>query len=155
MWIYYLWMILWMCLLFWIRFEQWRDFDLLWCLFCYFLVFYTRFRLLLMLLTIIARWWLTGNGKCWFLDPYTILAVLRRFVFLFLAVWRCSCFEDFFFFVLYMYWFCGFWNFQMWPGIIQKSKDGGLDVIETYVFWNLHEPVRNQVHFCELIDSST
>lgn len=43
----------------------------------------------------------------------------------------------------------------MWPGIIQKSKDGGLDVIETYVFWNLHEPVRNQVHFCELMDSRT
>lgn len=34
---------------------------------------------------------------------------------------------------------------QMWPDLIQKSKDGGLDVIETYVFWNLHEPVRNQV----------
>lgn len=48
---------------------------------------------------------------------------------------------------------CGFWNFQMWPGIIQKSKDGGLDVIETYVFWNLHEPVRNQVHSWEFIDS--
>lgn len=29
---------------------------------------------------------------------------------------------------------------QMWEGIIQKAKDGGLDVIETYVFWNLHEP---------------
>jgi len=36
---------------------------------------------------------------------------------------------------------------QMWPDIIQKSKDGGLDVIETYVFWNLHEPVRGQVLF--------
>lgn len=33
----------------------------------------------------------------------------------------------------------------MWPDLIQKSKDGGLDVIETYVFWNVHEPVRNQV----------
>ncbi|KAM7496716.1 hypothetical protein LguiA_021130 [Lonicera macranthoides] len=33
---------------------------------------------------------------------------------------------------------------EMWPVLIQKSKDGGLDVIETYVFWNLHEPVRNQ-----------
>ncbi|WRX34410.1 D-galactoside/L-rhamnose binding SUEL lectin domain - like 10 [Theobroma cacao] len=33
---------------------------------------------------------------------------------------------------------------DMWPDLIQKSKDGGLDVIETYVFWNLHEPVRNQ-----------
>ncbi|CDP20476.1 unnamed protein product [Coffea canephora] len=27
----------------------------------------------------------------------------------------------------------------------QKSKYGGLDVIETYVFWNMHEPVRGQV----------
>lgn len=40
----------------------------------------------------------------------------------------------------------------MWPDLIQKSKDGGLDVIETYVFWNLHEPVRNQVRFCEFVD---
>lgn len=29
---------------------------------------------------------------------------------------------------------------QMWEGLIQKAKDGGLDVIDTYVFWNLHEP---------------
>ncbi|WJX50255.1 Beta-galactosidase 8 [Trifolium repens] len=33
---------------------------------------------------------------------------------------------------------------QMWPDLIQKSKDGGIDVIETYVFWNLHEPIRGQ-----------
>ena len=33
---------------------------------------------------------------------------------------------------------------QMWPGLIQKAKDGGLDVIETYVFWDIHEPVRGQ-----------
>ncbi|KAK6936028.1 Glycoside hydrolase 35, catalytic domain [Dillenia turbinata] len=36
---------------------------------------------------------------------------------------------------------------DMWPDLIQKSKDGGLDVIETYVFWNIHEPVRNQYDF--------
>ncbi|XP_047175407.1 beta-galactosidase 8-like [Vigna umbellata] len=36
---------------------------------------------------------------------------------------------------------------EMWPDIIQKSKDGGLDVIETYVFWNLHEPVQGQYNF--------
>ncbi|CAK9174393.1 unnamed protein product [Ilex paraguariensis] len=36
---------------------------------------------------------------------------------------------------------------DMWPDLIQKSKDGGLDVIETYVFWNLHEPARNQYDF--------
>lgn len=28
----------------------------------------------------------------------------------------------------------------MWPDLIQKAKDGGLDVIQTYVFWNGHEP---------------
>ncbi|XP_020592351.1 beta-galactosidase 6 [Phalaenopsis equestris] len=36
---------------------------------------------------------------------------------------------------------------EMWPDLIRKSKDGGLDVVETYVFWNLHEPVRNQYDF--------
>ncbi|KAL5581256.1 hypothetical protein UlMin_013698 [Ulmus minor] len=36
---------------------------------------------------------------------------------------------------------------EMWPDLIQKSKDGGLDVIETYVFWNMHEPVRGQYDF--------
>ncbi|KAG9151333.1 hypothetical protein Leryth_002856 [Lithospermum erythrorhizon] len=36
---------------------------------------------------------------------------------------------------------------DMWPDLIQKSKDGGLDVIETYVFWNSHEPVRGQFDF--------
>ncbi|XP_058086630.1 beta-galactosidase 6 [Magnolia sinica] len=36
---------------------------------------------------------------------------------------------------------------DMWPGLVQKSKDGGLDVIETYIFWNLHEPVRKQYDF--------
>lgn len=33
----------------------------------------------------------------------------------------------------------------MWPGLIQKAKDGGLDAIETYIFWNAHEPQRRQV----------
>ncbi|XP_057449004.1 beta-galactosidase 8-like isoform X1 [Lotus japonicus] len=36
---------------------------------------------------------------------------------------------------------------EMWPDLIQKAKDGGLDVIETYVFWNLHEPVQGQYNF--------
>ncbi|KAJ1407278.1 Glycoside hydrolase, family 35 [Sesbania bispinosa] len=34
---------------------------------------------------------------------------------------------------------------EMWPDLIAKSKEGGADVIETYVFWNGHEPVRGQV----------
>ena len=28
----------------------------------------------------------------------------------------------------------------MWEDVIMKAKEGGLDVIETYVFWNVHEP---------------
>lgn len=27
----------------------------------------------------------------------------------------------------------------MWPSLIQNAKEGGVDVIETYVFWNGHE----------------
>ncbi|KAJ7966808.1 Beta-galactosidase [Quillaja saponaria] len=29
---------------------------------------------------------------------------------------------------------------EMWEDLIRKAKDGGLDVIDTYVFWNVHEP---------------
>ncbi|EEF49462.1 beta-galactosidase, putative [Ricinus communis] len=36
---------------------------------------------------------------------------------------------------------------QMWEGLIQKAKDGGLDVIDTYVFWNLHEPSPGNYNF--------
>lgn len=36
---------------------------------------------------------------------------------------------------------------QMWEGLIQKAKDGGLDVIDTYVFWNGHEPSPGNVLF--------
>ncbi|GFY98448.1 beta-galactosidase 4 [Actinidia rufa] len=35
----------------------------------------------------------------------------------------------------------------MWPGLIQKAKEGGLDVIQTYVFWNGHEPSPGQYYF--------
>ncbi|XP_058731711.1 beta-galactosidase 9 [Vicia villosa] len=36
---------------------------------------------------------------------------------------------------------------EMWPDLIAKTKEGGADVIETYVFWNGHEPVRGQYNF--------
>ncbi|ONK55324.1 uncharacterized protein A4U43_UnF4920 [Asparagus officinalis] len=36
---------------------------------------------------------------------------------------------------------------QMWPDLIAKAKEGGLDAIETYVFWNAHEPQRGQYNF--------
>ncbi|XP_008811417.2 beta-galactosidase 13-like [Phoenix dactylifera] len=36
---------------------------------------------------------------------------------------------------------------QMWPDLIQKSKAGGLNAIETYVFWNGHEPRQREYNF--------
>jgi len=33
----------------------------------------------------------------------------------------------------------------MWPDLIRKAKEGGLDVIQTYVFWNGHEPSPGKV----------
>ncbi|KAI4325420.1 hypothetical protein MLD38_030823 [Melastoma candidum] len=36
---------------------------------------------------------------------------------------------------------------EMWPEIIAKAKKGGLNVIQTYVFWNVHEPVQGQFNF--------
>ncbi|OVA11463.1 D-galactoside/L-rhamnose binding SUEL lectin domain [Macleaya cordata] len=40
----------------------------------------------------------------------------------------------------------------MWPDLIQKAKEGGLDAIETYVFWNAHEPLRRQYDFTGNLD---
>ncbi|KAI3499705.1 hypothetical protein L1887_35511 [Cichorium endivia] len=37
---------------------------------------------------------------------------------------------------------------DMWPSLIAKAKQGGLDVIQTYVFWNLHEPQPGQINTC-------
>ncbi|KAG6516151.1 hypothetical protein ZIOFF_026600 [Zingiber officinale] len=36
---------------------------------------------------------------------------------------------------------------DMWPGLIQKAKEGGLDAIETYIFWNAHEPTKREYNF--------
>eukprot|EP00250_Pteridium_aquilinum_P019180 c24335_g1_i2 orf=205-1551(+) len=36
---------------------------------------------------------------------------------------------------------------QMWPDLIKKAKDGGVNAIQTYVFWNGHEPVKRQYNF--------
>ncbi|XP_068660486.1 beta-galactosidase 7-like [Aristolochia californica] len=35
----------------------------------------------------------------------------------------------------------------MWPDLIQKAKEGGLDTIETYVFWDVHEPRYREYNF--------
>ncbi|KAI5070792.1 hypothetical protein GOP47_0015135 [Adiantum capillus-veneris] len=36
---------------------------------------------------------------------------------------------------------------QMWGDLVGKAKDGGLNVIETYVFWNAHEPKQGTYNF--------
>lgn len=36
---------------------------------------------------------------------------------------------------------------EMWEDLIHKAKEGGLDVIETYVFWNVHEPTPRNYNF--------
>ncbi|KAG5099001.1 hypothetical protein JHK82_048855 [Glycine max] len=36
---------------------------------------------------------------------------------------------------------------EMWEDLIGKAKDGGLDVIDTYVFWNVHEPSPGNYNF--------
>ncbi|KAK7361034.1 hypothetical protein VNO77_03059 [Canavalia gladiata] len=44
----------------------------------------------------------------------------------------------------------------MWPNLIAKAKEGGLDVIQTYMFWNLHEPRQDQYDFsgrCDMIEN--
>ena len=35
---------------------------------------------------------------------------------------------------------------QMWPRAMELAKAGGLNAITTYVFWNLHEPVRGAAY---------
>ncbi|EPS74283.1 beta-galactosidase, partial [Genlisea aurea] len=36
---------------------------------------------------------------------------------------------------------------DMWHDLIKQAKQGGLNVIQTYVFWNIHEPVEGQLNF--------
>ncbi|MCO5564661.1 hypothetical protein L7F22_018327 [Adiantum nelumboides] len=36
---------------------------------------------------------------------------------------------------------------EMWPDLISKAKEGGLDIIETYVFWDQHEPAKGKYDF--------
>lgn len=34
---------------------------------------------------------------------------------------------------------------QMWPDLLKIAKDGGIDIIQTYVFWSGHEPSPGKV----------
>ncbi|KAL3698056.1 hypothetical protein R1sor_012132 [Riccia sorocarpa] len=41
---------------------------------------------------------------------------------------------------------------EMWPNLIAKAKEGGANVIQTYVFWNGHEPRKGEYNFEGLYD---
>ncbi|KAJ2725641.1 hypothetical protein GGI07_001141 [Coemansia sp. Benny D115] len=36
---------------------------------------------------------------------------------------------------------------EMWDSLMKKAKRGGLNTIDTYVFWNIHEPVKGGYDF--------
>ena len=40
----------------------------------------------------------------------------------------------------------------MWPTLMERSRDAGLNTIETYVFWNLHERRRGVLDFADRLD---
>src|SRR5450432_1987095 len=40
----------------------------------------------------------------------------------------------------------------LWPELMQRSREAGLNTIETYVFWNLHEAQRGVFDFSERLD---
>ncbi|KAL2522463.1 Beta-galactosidase [Forsythia ovata] len=44
---------------------------------------------------------------------------------------------------------------EMWKDLINKAKEGGVDVIETYVFWNVYEPSPGNLCFLEPVKYSS
>ncbi len=41
---------------------------------------------------------------------------------------------------------------EMWPGLMREARAAGLNAVETYVFWNLHERVRGVYDFTDRLD---
>eukprot|EP01130_Rhizamoeba_saxonica_P010198 TRINITY_DN4176_c0_g4_i1.p1 TRINITY_DN4176_c0_g4~~TRINITY_DN4176_c0_g4_i1.p1 ORF type:complete len:708 (+),score=125.98 TRINITY_DN4176_c0_g4_i1:39-2162(+) len=41
---------------------------------------------------------------------------------------------------------------SMWPSIMKKTKDAGIDVVQVYVFWNRHEYVKGEYDFRDEAD---
>ena len=35
----------------------------------------------------------------------------------------------------------------MWPSLLKKTKEAGINTVETYVFWNMHEKIEGQYDF--------
>src|SRR2546425_325258 len=40
----------------------------------------------------------------------------------------------------------------MWPDLLRQARQGGLNTVETYVFWGLHERRRGVFDFSERLD---
>src|SRR4051812_46896064 len=40
----------------------------------------------------------------------------------------------------------------MWPELMRRGKEAGLNAIDTYVFWNLHERRRGTYDFSDRLD---
>ena len=40
----------------------------------------------------------------------------------------------------------------MWPHLFRKTKEAGINAIDTYVFWNLHEPIEGHYDFDDLLE---
>ncbi|CAM6119644.1 unnamed protein product [Calypogeia fissa] len=41
---------------------------------------------------------------------------------------------------------------EMWPDLVAKAKEGGANVVQTYVFWSGHEPQKGQYNFKDRYD---
>ena len=39
----------------------------------------------------------------------------------------------------------------MWNHLLKEAKEAGINTIDTYVFWNLHEPKEGEFDFEDLI----
>ena len=109
--------------------------------------------------------WLMAREEFWSLAPFIILEAHLKYSLL--SIFDISIMAALNFFFNHFLHLFSFFFFtlscmhhescllmQMWPDLIQKAKDGGLDVIQTYVFWNGHEPSPGQVmqtHFLNFI----
>jgi hypothetical protein len=40
----------------------------------------------------------------------------------------------------------------MWKHLLQNAKEAGINTIDTYVFWNLHEPIEGHYDFDDLLE---
>jgi hypothetical protein len=97
-----------------------------------------------------------------FLDPFIIQEAPLRYISFWVIVFSCFYQMGILKFLPFCFFQCLLSDlhkkvdffFQMWPDLIQKAKEGGLDVIQTYVFWNGHEPSPGKVIITNVFFSS-